>query len=99
ALANPRVERGFAGRSVYAVDFEVVGQLQPGKRYNLIVKPGSGSGMRADVTSELRKNRGTLKVSPFGALFGGSFEWFIESGGAGSIRTGRENIESNVVRS
>ena len=99
ALANPRVERGFAGRSVYVVDFEVIGTLQPGKRYNLIIKPGSGSGVSADITTDLRKKRGSLKVSPIGSLFGGSFEWFIESGGSGIIRTGRETVESNVVRS
>ncbi len=95
ALANARRERGFAGQEVIAVDYEVTGNVG-GKRLRLIIDSGRASDSAVDVTSDIRQSKtGTLKVRAFGIF--SSAKLYIESGGGGIIRTGREKKESNTV--
>lgn len=81
------------------VDYEVIGQVQPGKRYHLNVK-GSGGGIggaiKVDFSSEFRRNKtGTLRATALGVGPSGSLQYYIATDVG--FRVGNENIVSDVL--
>lgn len=97
ALANARRESSQFGQRAYVVDYEVIGQLDPGKRYHLIVRQsGGGNAIKVDFSSEFRRNKtGTLRATALGVAPSGSVEYYIATDVG--FRVGNENIVSNTV--
>lgn len=97
ALANAEVGRGING-TYYSLEYEMLGKLQPGKRYYLIVKEvGNSRAVKGDFTKELQNARiGVLGVTPTGIVPSGSLEFYIATDVGYAI--GGDTVVSNVLR-
>ncbi len=96
ALANVKTGSGARG-TFYSIEYEVLEELQPAKRYSLIIKGTSGPPLKADFTKELRNARiGVLAVTPLGAGPSGSVQFYIATGVAFDPNGG--TIVSNIAR-